>query len=139
MPDYHPLDTRHKANKAAKAPKAEKPWRNVAEPAVPSGAKAGPIRDDDTTEWRARERIGRAAERAALKETPLIAHLFGPATLFYKIRATLIGERARGHSHTRIALQFATAFGLYFLVYYMDGLFDLTGLAGAETTMKSIN
>lgn len=138
MPDYHPLDTRHKANKTGSTQKAGKPWRNVAEPPPPPGAKPGQIRDSDLTEWRAREKTGNAAEKAALQETPLIANFFGPATLYYKIRAALIGERARGHSPGKIALQIVGAFVLYFAIVYLHGLSGLDGMLSGST-MRTID
>ncbi|MDX8349631.1 hypothetical protein SLH49_16725 [Cognatiyoonia sp. IB215446] len=125
MANFHPLDTRHKANKRTDPKTDQKPWRQPYEPPVPPGAKTGPIRDSDEIERRAREKIGCEAERDALNETPLTANLFGPAALYYRIRAMLIGERARGHSPMRIALQIIAAFGLYFLVIALDGAFGI--------------
>ncbi|MDX8352244.1 hypothetical protein [Cognatiyoonia sp. IB215182] len=139
MANYHPLDTRHKADKDTDPKKSEKPWRQPYEPPVPPGAKAGPIRDSDEIERRAREKIGRDAEKAALQETPLSANLFGPALLYHKIRAALIGERARGHSYFRIASQIVVAFGLYFLIFHLSNEVEAIQAIFGSTTMQQIN
>lgn len=139
MPDYHPLDTRHKANNSQAATQSRKPWRHVADPSPQPGVPPGPIRDSETAERRARENIGNAAEQTALAETPLLAHLFGPATLYYKIRAALIGQRARDYGPGKIAIQIIAAFVLYFAFVYLDGKYGLTQMLGGRTEMYTID
>lgn len=139
MRQYHPLDTRHKANKAGPNQASGKPWRHVVDPPPAPGARAGPIRDGDALERRAREKIGKEAEQAALNEAPLSANLFGPAILYYEIRAALIGDRARGYGTGRIALNIACAFLLYFLLIFLDRQFGLAELASGAASMLTID
>ena len=139
MAIYHPLDTRHKANKTGGRDRSGKPRRNVKDLPVPPGAKSGPIRDSDAMERRAREDIGRKAERDAIEQAPLVANLFGPATLYYRIRAALIGERARGYGNGRIALNIAGAFVLYVLFVYLDSQFGLNDVLTGSSSMRTID
>lgn len=139
MRSYHPLDTRHKANKPGAAKTSPKPWHHVADPPPPPGAQSRPISDSESAERRARERIGKEAERAALDQAPFIANLFGPATFYYTIRAALIGEGARARGNGRIAMNIAGAFVLYFLLMYLDRQFGLNELLGGSASMQSID
>lgn len=139
MPDYHPLDTRHKANKNAAATQSRKPWRHVTDPPPQPGIDPGPIRDSETAERRARENIGNAAEQAALAEVPWFAHLFSPAALYYKRRATLIGQRARGYGPGKIAIQIISAFALYFAFVYLDGKYGFNEMLGGRAEMYTID
>ncbi|WP_373636578.1 hypothetical protein [Yoonia sp. BS5-3] len=138
MPDYHPLDTRNKADKQ-KTDGPNRPWRKVADPAPLPGVKSGPIRDSDAMERRAREKIGNDAEQAALRDAPLWANLFGPATLYYKIKAALIGQRARGYGSGKIVFQIIGAFALYFALFYLDSQFGFSQMLGVSTEMYSID
>jgi hypothetical protein len=124
MPNYHPLDVRHKPTEPVDLRPKARSWR-IAEPKPEPWQRKGPIQDDPRVEQRKREAHSRDIEQEERKKIPLASHLFTPARLFYETRALLRSKSGVGYSKFQIVTQVVGAVVMYFMLFRADTMFGI--------------